>query len=72
MPYRTMGRIHARLARLLHDQAGQGTVEYVGLMLMLAALLGGVVTAAGVIDGEGLAKSIAGKLKDTIEAVGSE
>jgi hypothetical protein len=75
MPYRTMGRIHARLARLarlLHDEAGQGTVEYVGLMLMLAALLGGVVTAAGVIDGEGLAKSIAGKLKDTIEAVGAE
>lgn len=72
MPYRTMGRIHARLARLLRDEAGQGTVEYVGLMLMLAALLGGVVAAAGLIDGNGLAKAIAGKLKDTIEAVGTE
>jgi hypothetical protein len=72
MPYRTMGWIHARLARLQHEEAGQGTVEYVGLMLMLAALLGGVVSAAGLVDGEGLAKSIAGKLKDTIETVGSQ
>jgi Flp pilus assembly protein TadG len=72
MPYRTMGRIHARLARLRHDEAGQGTVEYVGLMLMLAALLGGVVAAAGLIDGNGLAKAIAGKLKDTIENVGAK
>jgi hypothetical protein len=72
MPYRTMGRIHARLARLRHDETGQGTVEYVGLMLMLAALLGGVVAAAGLIDGNGLAKAIAGKLKDTIENVGAK
>jgi hypothetical protein len=41
-------------------------------MLMLAALLGGVVSAAGLVDGEGLAKSIAGKLKDTIENVGAK
>lgn len=71
MPYRTMGWIHAYLARLSSDQRGQGTVEYVGLMLLLAALLSGVVLAAkGMKDGGGLAKEIADKLKDTIESVG--
>jgi Flp pilus assembly pilin Flp len=71
MPYRTMGWIHANLARLWREQSGQGTVEYVGLMLLLAALLSGVVIAArGMKDGGGLAKEIADKLKDTIESVG--
>jgi Flp pilus assembly pilin Flp len=71
MPYRTMGWIHAHLARLWREQSGQGTVEYVGLMLLLAALLSGVVIAArGMKDGGGLAKEIADKLKDTIESVG--
>ena len=71
MPYLTMGWIHAYLARLSSDQRGQGTVEYVGLMLLLAALLSGVVVAAkGMKDGGGLAKEIAEKLKNTIESVG--
>lgn len=71
MPYRTFGWIHAQLARLDDDQRGQGTVEYVGLMLLLAALLSGVVLAAkGMKDGGGLAKEIAEKLKDTIGSVG--
>lgn len=71
MPYRTMGWIHANVARLWREQSGQGTVEYVGLMLLLAALLSGVVVAArGMKDGGGLAKEIADKLKDTIESVG--
>ncbi|HVF79790.1 MAG TPA: hypothetical protein VNA28_15945 [Solirubrobacteraceae bacterium] len=71
MPYRTLGWIHAHLARLGSGQRGQGTVEYVGLMLLLAALLSGVVLAAkGMKDGGGLAQEIANKLKDTIESVG--
>jgi Flp pilus assembly pilin Flp len=71
MPYRTMGWIHANIARLWREQSGQGTVEYVGLMLLLAALLSGVVIAArGMKDGGGLAKEIADKLKATIESVG--
>jgi hypothetical protein len=70
MPYRTMGWIHARAARLLRGEAGQGTVEYVGLMLMLAALLAGVILAANKLDGKALADSVAKKLKDTIEGVG--
>ena len=54
MPYRTMGWIHANIARIASGQSGQGTVEYVGLMLLLAALLTGVVVAAkGMKDGGG-------------------
>lgn len=70
MPYRTMGWIHANLARLLQDQRGQGTVEYVGLMLLLATLLTGVVAVAGGLNGGGIAEEIVAKLKDTIESVG--
>jgi Flp pilus assembly pilin Flp len=70
MPYRTMGWIHATAARLWRDASGQGTVEYVGLMLLLATLLTGVVAAAGGIKGGGIAQEIAAKLKDTISSVG--
>jgi hypothetical protein len=65
-----MGRIHAQLARLWRESAGQGTVEYVGLMVMLATLLGGVVLASKHVNGKDLAEAIAGKLKETIESVG--
>jgi Flp pilus assembly pilin Flp len=71
MPYRTMGWIHANVARIVREQSGQGTVEYVGLMLLLAGLLTGVVIAAkGMKDGGGLATEISNKLKDTIESIG--
>ena len=72
MPYRTMGWIHANLARIARGESGQGTVEYVGLILLLAGLLTGVVIAArGMRDGGGLAQEIATKLKETIESIGS-
>ncbi len=70
MPYRTMGRIHANIARIAGGQSGQGTVEYVGLMLLLVGLLAGVIAAAGKLPDGGVAKAIAAKLKETIEAVG--
>ena len=71
MPYRTMGWIHATVARLWRDTSGQGTVEYVGLMLLLATLLTGVAVAAGGLKGSGIAEEIAKKLKEAIESVGS-
>jgi Flp pilus assembly pilin Flp len=70
MPYRTMGRIHANVARLWREASGQGTVEYVGLMLLLATLLAGVVAVAGGMKGGGIAQEIATKLKETISSVG--
>ena len=72
MPYRTMGWIHATAARLWRDQTGQGTVEYVGLMLLLATLLTGVVAAAGGLKGGGIAQEVAKTLKETISSVGDK
>ncbi|MDX6718764.1 MAG: hypothetical protein QOJ63_1018 [Solirubrobacteraceae bacterium] len=72
MPYRTMGWIHANVARLWREHVGQGTVEYVGLMLLLATLLTGVVAAAGSLKGGGIAQQVANTLKETISNVGKQ
>jgi hypothetical protein len=66
--YELMGRAHAALVQ----ERGQGTIEYVGLILLLAVLLGGVVAAAKTTGGDSssIAKSVTDKLKDTIESVG--
>ena len=70
MPYRTMGWIHANIARLWREQTGQGTVEYVGLMLLLATLLTGVVAAAASLKGGGIAQEVVKTLKSAISDVG--
>jgi hypothetical protein len=72
MPYRTMGWIHANLARIAGGQSGQGTVEYVGLMLLLVGLFIGVIAAAQGLSGGGIAKAVSTKLKETIEEVGKK
>jgi Flp pilus assembly pilin Flp len=64
-----MGWIHANVTRLWREQAGQGTVEYVGLMLLLATLLTGVVAAAGGLKGGGIAQQVAQTLKSTISDI---
>jgi hypothetical protein len=64
-----MGWIHANLMRLWHERSGQGTVEYVGLMLLLATLLTGVVAAAGGLKGGGIADQIVKTLKSAITDV---
>lgn len=52
--YAIFGYAHARGAfaldaarRRLSSERGQGTVEYVGLVLLIAALMGGMVAAVG-------------------------
>jgi Flp pilus assembly protein TadG len=74
MGYELMGRAHAALASLggtLRDRSGQGTVEYVGLILLLAVVLAGVVKAAhGYSDDKSIAKTVVEKLKDAIGGVG--
>jgi hypothetical protein len=78
MGYELMGRLHAGLLRgaaAVRDRAGdargQGTVEYVGLILLLAVVLAGVVKAAhGFSDDKGIAKTIVDRLKGAIEGVG--
>jgi Flp pilus assembly pilin Flp len=70
MRYELMGRMHARVARALEDDAGQGTVEYVGLVLLVAVLIAGVVKASGGFSDTGIADAVVKKLKGAISGVG--
>ena len=73
--YRTMGLTHAILGRLggrLREQAGQGTVEYVALILLVALVMAGVVAAMKGFrsdDGKELGDVILGKIKEAVRKV---
>jgi hypothetical protein len=71
MVYRLMGRIHTGLARARHGERGQGTVEYVALILLVAALLAGVVAATkGTKFGTGqIAETIVKQIKDALTSL---
>jgi hypothetical protein len=62
--FRAFDKAHRRLAA----DEGQGTVEYIGLILLLAGVMVAVVKSGH--DGS-IAKSIVQKVKDTIDDVGS-
>jgi hypothetical protein len=62
--FHAFDRAHRRLAA----DEGQGTVEYIGLILLLAGVMVAVVKSGH--DGS-IAKSIVQKVKDTIDDVGS-
>ena len=66
MPYELLGRLHAAAVR----ERGQGTVEYVGLILLVAVLIAGVVKASGSFKDTGIAEAIVKKLKAAIDGVG--
>ena len=68
MGYRLMGRAHALATTLRTDTRGQGTVEYVGLLLLIGALIAAVIAG---IKGHhwDLAEVIVGKLKAAIDKV---
>lgn len=70
MGFELMGRMHARLLRALGDTTGQGTVEYVGLVLLVAVLIAGVVKASGGFSDTGIADAVVKKLKGAISGVG--
>jgi hypothetical protein len=75
MGYRMMGWGHAialRARARLEDGAGQGTVEYVALILLVAGLFATVVVAAGGVKGKGIADAVTEKIKSTIEGVGAK
>lgn len=68
----TVGRARARLARLPRDERGQGTVEYVGLVLLVAVLMGGMVAAVGGLNslpGKELAEAITKKIVEAVQKV---
>ena len=70
MRYEHMGRMHARIAGALLDTRGQGTVEYVGLVLLMAVLIAGVVKASGSFSDTGIAEAVVKRLKAAIDGVG--
>ena len=78
MGYGLMGRAHAeaawlwrRFAALAAGERGQGTVEYVALILLVAVVLAGVVAATKKTSlGSGdIGKAIMEKIKGAIDDV---
>jgi hypothetical protein len=78
MGYELMGRAHVeaawmwrRLTALVAAQRGQGTVEYVALILLVAVVLAGVVAATKKTSlGSGdIGKAIMEKIKGAIDDV---
>jgi len=69
--YRLFGLAHAELMRL-RDSRGQGTVEYVALILLVALVMAGVVAAMkGFRTGSGkqLGDAIVGKIQEAVKKV---
>jgi len=73
--YRLFGLVHASLITTsdrLRRQVGQGTVEYVALILLVALIMAGVVAAMKGFktdEGQELGDVILGKIKDAIRKV---
>ena len=72
--HRLMGLAHAglyRTYRTLSADRGQGTVEYVALILLVAGIFTIVVSTGGGNAGANIAKKISAEIQDQINAVGS-
>jgi hypothetical protein len=73
--YRLIGLAHAQLLRAgsaLRESRGQGTVEYVALILLVALVMAGVVAATKGFrsgDGKELGDVIVGKIKEAVKKV---
>jgi hypothetical protein len=69
--YRLMGRVHAALSTLRRE-SGQGTVEYVALILLVALVMAGVIAAMKGFktdQGQELGDVIIGKIKEAVRKV---
>jgi hypothetical protein len=68
-----MGRAHATAVAGLRAargaERGQGTVEYVGLILLVAVLIAGVVQASQSFSDTGIAEAVVKKIKGAIDGV---
>jgi hypothetical protein len=58
-----------RMGAALRGAGGQGTVEYVGLVLLVAVLIAGVVKASGSFSDTGIAEAVVKQLKGAIDGV---
>ena len=69
--YRAFGYLHARLT-LLRSQTGQGTVEYVALILLVALVMAGAIAAMKGFktdQGRDLGDAILGKIRSAVDKV---
>jgi hypothetical protein len=69
-----LGHLHALIVSRLHElraspSRGQGTVEYVGLILLIAVLVAGVVQASHGFKDTGIAEAVVKKIKGAIDGV---
>ena len=79
MFYAAMGYVHALIEQrvrtiraLVGDEEGQGTVEYVGLILLVSLLMVGMVAAMKGFNGKQgteLADVIVNKIKEAVDKV---
>jgi len=79
MLYAAMGYVHALIEQrvrairaLVSDEEGQGTVEYVGLILLVSLLMVGMVAAMKGFNGKQgteLADVIVNKIKEAVDKV---
>ena len=73
--YRLFGLAHAqtlRAGQALRESRGQGTVEYVALILLVALVMAGVVAAMKgyrTDEGKELGDVIVGKIKEAVRKV---
>jgi hypothetical protein len=73
--HRAFGHLHVMLIRAgdrLRSSVGQGTVEYVALILLVALVMAGVVAALKgykTDQGKDLGDAIVGKIKDAVDQV---
>ena len=70
MDLQLLTTLRTTLARLGRE-AGQGTVEYVGLILLMGVLIAGVVKASSGFNDTTVADAVVKKLKTAIESVDS-
>ena len=72
MPHRLFAALHCSALNVLaraREERGQGTVEYVALILLLALVFAAVVKFGAGKDFD-IGKTIVAKLKDAIDGVG--
>ena len=68
--YATLLRAAGTAGRRLRAQPGQGTIEYVGLMLLMSILLAAVVAAGRKGGDQDITQMIVDKVKGAIDGVG--
>jgi hypothetical protein len=66
---RSCSVVWQRLRQLGPNCRGQGTVEYVGLLLVVGLIIGGVIGASHKLGGGDIPKTIMTKLKSAVEGV---